>query len=70
MPRKPRSSKPIFRGLNFEDKACTRKKRFGSEGEARTHAAFIHSLYPNEPAKSTYACEFCGGWHLATVRET
>jgi hypothetical protein len=70
MPKKSRTSKPIFRGLDFEGKACTRKKRFGSEGEARTHAAYIYSLYPDEPAKTTYACEFCGGWHLATVRET
>ena len=67
MPRRPRSSKPIFRGLDFENKACTRKKRFASEGLARTHAAYIQSLYPDEPAKSTYACEFCGGWHLATI---
>ena len=67
MPKRPRSSKPIFRGLDFEDKACKRKKRFASEGEARMRAAYLQSLYPDESAKSTYACEFCGGWHLATV---
>jgi len=67
MAKRPRSAKPIFRGLDYEDRACKRKKRFGSEGEARVRAAYLRSAYPDDSTKTIYSCEFCGGWHLATV---
>lgn len=66
--RRRGSPKPIFRGLDFEGKSCTRKVRFANEREALERAGYLAVAHPTELGKCAYACEFCGGWHLATRR--
>ena len=66
--KKDKTKRPIFRGLDFEDKACRRKVRFPNEREARLRADYLRAAYPSESEKTAYACEYCGGWHLATKR--
>jgi hypothetical protein len=65
MKKRPRTDKPVFRGLDHERRSCTAKKRFSNPGAARAHAAYLRSAYPDTPPMTEYSCEFCGGWHLA-----
>ncbi|MDQ2817234.1 MAG: hypothetical protein M3T49_03365 [Candidatus Eremiobacteraeota bacterium] len=68
MRRRGRAVKPIFRGLDFEQRACTRKVRFANERAAAERAAYLTACYPGQERQDVYGCEFCGGWHLATRR--
>jgi hypothetical protein len=44
------------------ERACTEKRVFGSEGEARAHAASDRSRYGERLVP--YRCDRCDGWHL------
>jgi hypothetical protein len=50
-----------------EFKACTRKRRYASEAEAKK-AAERGSRRKDAPKIFVYRCEYCGGWHLTHHR--
>lgn len=53
--------------------SCTHKRRFTSKAKARQHGIRFRNGHVSRGKKkagyTVYACEFCGGWHLATKRE-
>jgi tRNA/tmRNA/rRNA uracil-C5-methylase (TrmA/RlmC/RlmD family) len=50
-----------------EFKACTRKRRYASEAEAKK-AAERSSRRKDAPKIFVYRCEYCGGLHLTHHR--
>lgn len=50
-----------------EFRACTRKRRYASEAEAKK-AAERSSRRKDAPKIFVYRCEYCGGWHLTHHR--
>lgn len=54
----------MTRGINNEIENCRRKRRFGTEAEARDAASRQMRMHLEAPDLDVYECLWCGGWHL------
>jgi len=65
----PRRHTPQRHDRYKPDLPCQRKRRFKSEADA-LQAIETAALYDIRVELLTYACPYCTGWHLSSVKSS